>query len=58
MAERGFDMKGSLKKKEIFGRSDLQGMHTWEDAFIWSSRPLGEGLVISDLAGFILQHFR
>jgi hypothetical protein len=25
-------MKGSVKKKEIFGRSGLQGMHTWDDA--------------------------
>jgi len=58
VAEPGFDIKGSWKKKDIFGQTDLQGMHTWEDAFVWSTRPLGNGLAISDLAGFILQHLR
>jgi len=58
LAERGFDLKGSVKKKEIFGRTDLQGMHTWDDAFFWAKRPLGEDLAISDLAGIILENFQ
>ena len=29
----GFDLKGSVKQREIFGRTPgLQGMHTWDDA--------------------------
>jgi predicted AlkP superfamily phosphohydrolase/phosphomutase len=58
VAECGFDFKGSVKKKEIFGRTDLQGMHTWDDAFFWANRPLGENLAISDLAGIVLENFR
>ncbi len=58
LPEHGFDLKGSVRKKEIFGRTNLQGMHTWDDAFFWANRPHGEGLTISDLAGIILENFR
>ncbi len=57
LAEPGFDLKGSVKKKEVFGRTNLQGMHTWDDAFIWAGRPLGEDLAISQIAGRILENF-
>jgi len=57
VGEPGFDMKGSVKKKEIFGRSGLQGMHTWDDAFCWASEDLGEDLAIEDVAPFILKNF-
>jgi len=57
VGEPGFDMKGSVKKKEIFGRSGLQGMHTWDDAFFWATDDLGEGLAIEDLAPVILKNF-
>jgi len=30
----GFDLKGSVKSKEIFGNSILTGMHTQNDAFV------------------------
>lgn len=56
LAENGFDLKGSLKKKELFGRTGLQGMHTWDDAFLWASRELGKELSISDIAPFILDN--
>ena len=55
--EDGFDMKGSVKKKEVFGRTNLQGMHTWDDAFFLSSKKQGEELSIADLADFILENF-
>jgi predicted AlkP superfamily phosphohydrolase/phosphomutase len=29
----GYDLKGTLEKKEIFGRNIFTGMHTWHDAF-------------------------
>ena len=57
IGEPGFDMKGSVKKKEVFGRSGLQGMHTWDDAFFWSAADHGDGLAIEDLAAIILKNF-
>ncbi len=29
----GYDLKGSLEKKEVFGDNIFKGMHTWHDAF-------------------------
>ena len=29
----GYDLKGSLEKKEVFGENIFKGMHTWHDAF-------------------------
>jgi predicted AlkP superfamily phosphohydrolase/phosphomutase len=57
VGEYGFDMKGSVKKKEVFGRSNLQGMHTWDDAMFWSASKEGSDLAISDLAAIILKNF-
>ena len=58
LSEPGFDMKGSVKKKEIFGRTPgLQGMHTWDDAFFLSKRDFGDELAISDMAKIILDRF-
>ncbi|MQY61415.1 hypothetical protein GH153_06230 [bacterium] len=57
LSECGFDMKGSVKKKEVFGRSKLQGMHTWDDAFFLSKKEQGQDLSISDLAKIILDDF-
>ncbi|HDZ25868.1 hypothetical protein LCGC14_1076020 [marine sediment metagenome] len=57
LSECGFDMKGSVKKKEVFGHSKLQGMHTWDDAFFFSKKEQGQDLSISDLAKIILDDF-
>jgi len=57
LSEYGFDMKGSVKKKEVFGRSNLQGMHTWDDAFFWANSKKDEDLSISDLSSIILENF-
>jgi len=57
LSEYGYDMKGSVKKKEIFGRSNLQGMHTWDDAFFWSAREESQDLKISDLSRIIMENF-
>jgi len=58
LGQPGFDMKGSVKKKEIFGRSPgLQGMQTWDDAFFLAKNDFGDGLSISDIAGMIMDHF-
>jgi predicted AlkP superfamily phosphohydrolase/phosphomutase len=56
--EPGFDMKGSIKRKEIFGRTPgLQGMHTWDDAFFLAKNDFGPDLRISDLAKIISDRF-
>jgi len=57
LSEYGYDMKGSVKKKEIFDLSNLQGMHTWDNAFFWGTKDQGEDLQISDLAPLIMEHF-
>ncbi|MCK4495274.1 MAG: alkaline phosphatase family protein, partial [Candidatus Aminicenantes bacterium] len=57
LSEHGFDMKGSVKKKEIFDRTNLQGMHTWDDAFFWANREYSQDLSISDLAAIIMDNF-
>jgi len=57
LSEPGFDMKGSIKKKEVFGQTDLQGMHTWDEAFFWANQEYGQDLSISDLASIILKRF-
>jgi predicted AlkP superfamily phosphohydrolase/phosphomutase len=57
VGEPGFDMKGSVRKNDIFGRSGLQGMHTWDDAFFWASEDLGEDLKIADVAPVILKNY-
>lgn len=37
-SRHGFDLKASVKQRRVFARTDLQGMHTWDDAFFWSTR--------------------
>jgi predicted AlkP superfamily phosphohydrolase/phosphomutase len=57
LGEPGFDMKASLGKKDVFGLSDLKGMHTWDDAFFWSIKETPGELEISNLAGLIMERF-
>ena len=49
----GYDAKGALDKKEVFSVTDLQGMHTWDDAFFWASEQVAGDLNITDLAPMI-----
>ena len=58
LSEPGYDLKGSVKKKEIFGRTPgLQGMHTWDDAFFLAKNDFGQDLSISDVFQIILDRF-
>jgi len=57
LSEPGFDLKGSVKKRETFGRSSFQGMHTWDDAFFWAVEDAGPGLAISDLSDIVLRNY-
>jgi predicted AlkP superfamily phosphohydrolase/phosphomutase len=57
VSERGFDLKGSVKSREIFGPPRLSGMHTWDDAFFWCPDPPAGDLAIHQLAELILAKF-
>jgi predicted AlkP superfamily phosphohydrolase/phosphomutase len=57
LSEPGFDLKGSVKKKNIFGRTDLEGMHTWDDAFFWSAEKAADDLKINQVSRFILSRY-
>jgi predicted AlkP superfamily phosphohydrolase/phosphomutase len=57
LSKHGYDMKGSVKKEQVFGRSNLQGMHNWDEAFFWADKEQSSDLCISDLAEIILKSF-
>jgi len=57
LGKPGFDMKGSVKKKDIFGRTNLQGMHTYDDAFFWSWQDPGRDLRISQIHDILMGNF-
>jgi predicted AlkP superfamily phosphohydrolase/phosphomutase len=52
----GYDPKGALGRSEIFGRSALTGMHTYDDSLFFVNRPgvPTAGLDIVDMAPTIL----
>ncbi|MFP6627372.1 MAG: alkaline phosphatase family protein [Deltaproteobacteria bacterium] len=52
----GFDIKASLRRQEIFGRSALTGMHTYDDAFFCATTTGMDldGLDIIDMAPTLL----
>ena len=37
LSNHGYDLKGQVRSKEVFGRSNLVGMHTQDDAFFFGS---------------------
>ena len=53
LSHYGFDLKGSIKPGEVFRESELQGMHTWDDAFFWWAGPELKDVHIESLAGLI-----
>lgn len=56
VSKYGFDIKGTPKRRDLFGRTPLTGMHTWDDAFLWSPEQPPEPLNITDVAHIILQY--
>lgn len=52
---RGFDLKGNLRKKEVFTTEAFTGMHTRDDAFLMfrGERPEKDHLTIEDPAKMI-----
>lgn len=53
LAHPGFDLKGSPAAARVFGRTALVGMHTYDDAFLLSPRPIEGDLWIGDLAAIL-----
>ncbi len=55
----GYDLKGSLEKKEIFGENIFTGMHTWHDAFclLPESITFSKKPSIHSLTELILQYY-
>ena len=55
----GFDLKGRLNAAAVVSPRRLQGMHTWDDAFLATSRPdLLPGdreLTLVDVPGMIMR---
>lgn len=50
----GFDLKGAVNRENVFGVTHFRGMHTYDDAFFYSSVPLDKKeLKIEDLASII-----
>jgi predicted AlkP superfamily phosphohydrolase/phosphomutase len=50
LTHSGYDTKGNPVKNDVFTETDLQGMHTWDDAFFWAGESVDGDLMITDLA--------
>lgn len=59
LAMDGYDLKGTLKKEEVFGMGQFTGMHTQYDAhcILPDSLKTGKRLHIEHLASIILNYF-
>ncbi len=57
LAFPGFDLKASPAASDVFGRSDLNGMHTYDDAFLLTPRPIEGDLWIGDIAAHIEREY-
>jgi predicted AlkP superfamily phosphohydrolase/phosphomutase len=55
----GYDLKGGIEKKEIFGQNIFTGMHTWHDAFciLPDEVRLSERPSIESVTDYVLQYF-
>ena len=58
LSHPGFDLKASPTASGVFTRTDLVGMHTWDDAFLLAPYAIeNEGLWIGDLADHLEREF-
>ncbi len=55
VGNHGFDLKGTIKEPDLFGRTNLTGMHTWDEAFFWSAKEAPADLNITQLAKIIME---
>ena len=50
----GFDLKGAVNRDKVFGTSHFKGMHTYDDAHLFSTVHVNrDGLKIEDVAAMI-----
>jgi predicted AlkP superfamily phosphohydrolase/phosphomutase len=54
----GYDFKGSIDRREVFGHFGFTGMHNQDDAFLWTTKPVDEIPQITQVAGLILNHLK
>jgi len=54
LSRPGLDLKGTTKGRDLLADTHFQGMHTWDDAFVWSLLPLPDDPEISHLAPAIV----
>lgn len=55
----GYDLKGSVRADGVFGRTVFNGMHTYDDAHLFVSKPLeAEDVGIEDVAEIISSYLK
>jgi len=54
LSRPGLDLKGTTKGHDVFADTHFQGMHTWDDAFVWSLLPIPDDPEISQIAPAIV----
>ncbi len=55
LSHPGFDLKASPSATQIFGRTDLVGMHTYDDAFLLAPRRIEGDLWIGEIADLLVK---
>lgn len=53
----GFDLKSSTAAGEVFRQTDLTGMHTQHDAFLYTTGDFADGCHITELADYIISKY-
>ena len=55
----GFDLKGAVNRDKVFGASHFKGMHTYDDAHLFSTVPVNrDEIKIEDMAAIISSNLR
>ena len=57
LAHHGYDLKAKVKSNQVFGRSNLVGMHTQDDAFFANTAGVGCESIF-EAGGIILTSLR
>jgi predicted AlkP superfamily phosphohydrolase/phosphomutase len=59
LPREGYDLKGTLEKKEIFGQNIFTGMHTWDDAFciLPENISISKKPSIENLTDYVVQYY-
>jgi predicted AlkP superfamily phosphohydrolase/phosphomutase len=59
LPHHGFDLKGTVRKESIFGRTEFTGMHTYDDAHLFATFPVDEeDMKIEKVANLICRRLR